>query len=117
MPIPREATLLRIFIGHDDTFEDKPLYEEIVSKARAMALAGATVTRGVLAYGPASIATEFMLRLSEDLPIVIEIVDSADKIEAFLSVIEDMIESGLVTLQTVTVLRYGRKAARLDPGP
>ncbi len=110
MHAPREATLLRIFVGHDDTFEDKPLYEEIVFKARAMAMAGATVTRGVLAYGPASVETQFLLRLSEGLPIVIEIVDSDEKIKAFLPVVNDMIESGLVTLQTVTVARYGRKA-------
>jgi uncharacterized protein len=109
MQVPLEATLLRIFVGYDDTFDEKPLYDQIVLKARAMEMAGATVTRGILAYGPASNERGFALRLSEDAPIVIEIVDSDDKIGTFLAAVDDMIESGLVILQKASVVRYGRK--------
>ncbi|MDR3530794.1 MAG: DUF190 domain-containing protein [Rhodopila sp.] len=111
MQAPGEATLLRIAVGYDDTFENKPLYDQIVLKARAMEMAGATVIRGLLAYGPASREHTFSLRLSEDLPVVIDIVDTAEKIEEFLPVVDDMVETGLVTVQKVTVLRYGRKQA------
>ena len=109
MHAPCDATLLRIFVGHDDTFNEKPLYDQIVLKARAMEMAGATVTRGLLAYGPASRELRIVLRLSEDLPVVIEIVDTEEKIKEFLPVVEDMVESGLVTVQKVTVVRCGRK--------
>jgi len=104
-----EATLLRIYIGNDDTYLDKPLYDQIVLKARAMDLAGATVTRGVLAFGPASNELQIVLRLSEDLPIVIDIIDEDDKIKAFLPIVDEMIESGVITTQPVTVVRYGRR--------
>jgi uncharacterized protein len=110
MHAPCDATLLRIFVGNDDTFDDKPLYDQIVLKARAMEMAGATVTRGILAYGPASRDLQIVLRLSEDLPIVIEIVDTEEKIKEFLPVVEGMIDSGLITTQKVAVVRYGRKA-------
>ncbi len=109
MHAPCDATLLRIFVGYDDTFDNKPLYDQIVLKARAMEMAGATVTRGVLAYGPASQELRIVLRLSEDLPIVIDIVDSDEKIKEFLPVLDDMVDSALVTLQKVSVIRYGRK--------
>lgn len=112
MNAPCDATLLRIFIGNDDAFDEKPLYDQIVLKARDMGMAGATVTRGLLAYGPASQELRIVLRLSEDLPIVIEIVDTDEKIRAFLPVAEDMIGSGLVITQKVSVIRHGRKAAR-----
>jgi uncharacterized protein len=105
-----EATLLRIFVGYDDAFGDKPLHEQIVLKARALEMAGATVTRGILAYGPASKELRILLRLSEDAPIVIEIVDSEEKIRTFLTAVDHMIESGLVTLQKVSVVRYGRRS-------
>ncbi|HKO08828.1 MAG: DUF190 domain-containing protein [Alphaproteobacteria bacterium] len=108
MHAPCDATLLRIFVGYDDTFDNKPLYDQIVLKARAMEMAGATVTRGLLAYGPASQELQIVLRLSEDLPIVIDIVDTDEKIKEFLPVVEDMVESALVTLQKVSVIRYGR---------
>jgi len=111
MQAPSEATLLRIFVGYDDTFDDRPLYDQIVLKARAMDMAGATVTRGILAYGPASKELEIVLRLSEDAPIVIEVVDSEERIRSFLAAVDHMIESGLVTLQTVSVVRYGRRPA------
>ena len=109
MQAPGEATLLRIFVGDDDTYDDKPLCDEIVLKARAMGLAGATATYGTLAFGPASRELQIVLRLSEDRPVVIEIVDTEDKINAFLPVVDQMIESGLMTLQRVSVVRYGRK--------
>lgn len=111
MDAPAEATLLRIFVGNDDAFEDRPLYDQLVLKARAMGMAGATATRGVLAYGPASDEHGIALRLSEDAPVVVEIVDSEDKVRAFLAAAEPMIDSGLVTLQKVQVLRYGRRKA------
>ena len=108
MQIPRDAVLLRIFLGEDERFENRPLYEAIVLKAREMHLAGATVLRGPLGFGHSSrLHTAKILRLSEDLPMVIEIVDSEEKIEAFLPVLDGMIGSGLVTLEKVKVLQYG----------
>ncbi|HVH82721.1 MAG TPA: DUF190 domain-containing protein [Steroidobacteraceae bacterium] len=108
MPIPRDALLLRIFVGEDDRHDHKPLYEAIVLKAREHHIAGATVLRGPMGFGHSSrIHTTKILRLSEDLPLVIEIVDSEDKINAFLPVLDDMMGSGLVTLEKVRVLRYG----------
>ena len=100
---------LRIYIGDDDTFDDKPLADQIIHAARARGLAGATVTRGTLAFGPATLELEIELRLSEDRPIIIDIIDSEAKVRAFLPVVDAMIESGLMTLEPVTVLRYGRK--------
>jgi len=102
-----EAALLRIFIGDDDTFENRPLADAIVLKARAMELAGATVLRGTSGFGPASRELEIVLRLSEDLPVVIEIVDSAEKINRFVPIVEAMMDAGMMTLQPVRVLRYG----------
>jgi uncharacterized protein len=110
MHAPCEATLLRIFVGNDDTFDEKPLYDQIVLKARDMAMAGATVTRGLLAYGPASQELRVTLRFSEDLPVVIEIVDTDEKIRAFLSAVDKMIDSALVITEKVSVARYGRRA-------
>lgn len=103
------AQLLRIFIGEEDyDSEGRPLYESIVLKAREMHLAGATVLRGGLGYGQTSrLHTTKILRLSEDLPLVVEIIDSEDKISAFLPVLDTMITSGLVTLEQVQVLHYG----------
>lgn len=100
--------MLRIFFGEDEKFEHLPLYEAIVLKAREMHLAGATVLRGPMGFGHTSrIHTAKILRLSHDLPIVIEIVDSQEKIDAFLPGLDQMITSGLVTLEKVKVLRYG----------
>jgi PII-like signaling protein len=108
MQIPRDAMLLRIFFGENDRFERKPLYEAIVMKAREMHLAGATVLRSPMGFGRSSrLHTSKILRLSEDLPIVIEIVDSEAKIDEFLPVLDAMMPSGLVTLEKVRVLRYG----------
>lgn len=106
--IPRDAVLLRIFFGEDDRFEHQPLYEAIVLKAREMQLAGATVLRGPMGFGHSSrLHTAKILRLSQDLPLVIEIVDSQEKIDAFLPVLDAMMPSGLVTLEKVQVLQYG----------
>jgi len=108
MQIPPTAVLLRIFIGEDDKCRGRPLYEAIVLKARELQLAGATILRGPMGFGHSSrLHTAKILRLSEDLPIVIEIVDSEEKIEAFLPKLEEMMGSGLVTLEKVRVLQYG----------
>jgi PII-like signaling protein len=109
MQIPGQALLLRIFIGEEDRDSDgRPLYESIVLKAREMHLAGATVLRGGLGYGHSSrLHTTKILRLSEDLPLVVEIVDNEDKINGFLPVLDTMMTSGLVTLEKVQVLHYG----------
>jgi PII-like signaling protein len=112
MEIPRDAVLLRIFFGEDDKFGRLPLYEAIVLKAREMQLGGATVLRGHVGFGHSShIHTTKILRLSQDLPVVVEIVDSQEKIEAFLPVLDTMMSSGLVTMEKVQVLRYGRDGA------
>ena len=113
MQVPRDATLLRIFIGEDDKADGKPLYEAIVLKARELHLAGATVLRGPMGFGHSSrLHTTKILRLSQDLPLVIEIVDSPDKIQAFLPVLDAMMGSGLVTLEKVQVLQYGARQNR-----
>ena len=107
MKIPEEGELLRIFIGESDRWKGKPLYEAIILKARQMGIAGATMLRGMMGFGAASrIHTAKILRLSEDLPIVVEIVDSAEKIGALLPVIEEMVQEGLITLEKVRVLQY-----------
>lgn len=112
MQLPKDAVLLRIYVGEQDKFGNKPLYECVVMKARELRLAGATVLRGPLGYGLSSrIHSAKILRLSEDLPLVIEIVDSQEKIDAFLPVLDGMLGSGLVTLEKVQVLQYGPPAA------
>ncbi|HLH52412.1 MAG TPA: DUF190 domain-containing protein [Verrucomicrobiae bacterium] len=113
MQLPREATLLRIYIGEKDRWEGKPLYEAIVLKAREMQLAGATVLRGPMGFGKSSrLHTAKILRLSMDLPLVIEIVDLNDKIQSFLPVLDPMMKGGLITLETVRIVDY-----RADPDP
>jgi uncharacterized protein len=110
MQIPHQAVLLRIFIGESDTFEGKPLYEAIVTSARKQHLAGATVLRGPMGYGHSSrLHTSKILRLSEDLPLVIEIVDGEDNINGFLPLLDTMMTSGLVTLEKVQVVQYGAR--------
>jgi hypothetical protein len=105
--LPAEASLLRIFIGESDKVGGRPLYEVIVEEARRQGLAGATAIRGFLGFGANSrIHTAKVLRLSEDLPVVVEIVDAAEKIEAFLPRLDGMIEEGLVTLEKVRVIAY-----------
>lgn len=108
MKIPRDAMLLRIFIGESDRHDGRPLHEAIVMKAREMNVAGATVLRAPMGYGHSSrVHTTKILRLSEDLPLVIEIVDSEDRINEFLPVLDAMMKGGLVTLEKVQVLYYG----------
>jgi PII-like signaling protein len=108
MQIPRDAVLLRIFFGEDDKFQHQPLHEAIVLKARELHLAGATVLRGHMGFGHSShIHTNKILRLSQDLPVVVEIVDSKEKIDAFLPLLDQMMTSGLVTIEKVQVLQYG----------
>jgi hypothetical protein len=107
MEIPLESVLLRIFIGESDRFEHLPLYEAIVLKARELHLAGATVIRGSMGFGKSSrIHTTKILRLSVDLPLIIEIVDSEEKINAFLPVLDKMMGNGLVTLEKARVIHY-----------
>ena len=107
MKIPEDGYLLRIFVGESDRHGHHPLYEAIVLKAREAGLAGATVLRGVMGFGKNSILhTAKILRLSEDMPMVIEIVDSLEKIEHFLPELDQMVSDGLVTLETVRVIHY-----------
>lgn len=109
MQLPRDAVLLRIFFGEDDKSGHLPLYEAIVLKAREMHLAGTTVLRGAVGFGHSSrIHTSKILRLSQDLPVVVEIVDTQEKIEAFLPELDRMMTSGLVTMEKVQVLQYGK---------
>jgi len=110
MKLEGEGQLLRIFIGENDRWHGKPLYEAIVSRAREAGLAGATVLRGLMGYGAASrIHTAKVLRLSEDLPIVVEIVDHSDRIAAFLPALDEMVVDGLVTLERAQVITYRAK--------
>lgn len=114
MQIQRDAVLLRIFFGEDDKSGNLPLHEAIVLKAREMHLGGATVLRGHAGFGHSSrIHTTKILRLSQDLPVIVEIVDSQDKIDAFLPVLDTMMTSGLVTIEKVQVLQYGKDSSRL----
>jgi PII-like signaling protein len=107
MTIPEEGYLLRIFIGESDRQGHQPLYESIVLQAREAGLAGATVLRGVMGFGKHSILhTAKILRLSEDMPMIIEIVDSLEKIEKFLPVLDELIKDGLVTIEKVRVIHY-----------
>src|SRR5215468_2327278 len=113
MQIPEDAVLLRIFIGESDRHHHQPLYEAIVLKAREMHMAGATVLRGPMGFGKSShLHTAKILRLSMDLPIVIEIVDSEEKINAFLPVLDKMMGGGFVTLERAKVIRYQDKEKR-----
>jgi PII-like signaling protein len=96
-----------VFIGESDKVGHRPLYEEIVLKAREAGLAGATVLRGVMGFGKNSILhTAKILRLSEDLPMIVEIVDSLEKVEAFVPTLDEMIKDGLVTIEKVRVIHY-----------
>lgn len=107
MKLEGEGQLVRIFIGEGDRWHGSPLYEAIVARARAEGLAGATVIRGLMGFGAKSrIHTAKVLRLSEDLPIVIEIVDRADRLEKFLPTLDEMVADGLVTVERVQVIMY-----------
>ena len=107
MHLPEDAVLLRIFIGESDRYHHRPLYEAIVLKARELELAGATVLRGPMGFGKSShLHTAKILRLSMDLPMVIEIIDSDEKVNAFLPALDEMMGGRLVTLEKVKVIRY-----------
>jgi hypothetical protein len=106
-----DGKLVRIFIGESDTWHGNPLYQAIVQRARAEGLAGATVVRGIEGFGAKShLHTSRILRLSEDLPLVIEIVDTDERIEALLPILDEMVEDGMVTIERVQILAY--RAAR-----
>ncbi|GAB4269171.1 MAG: DUF190 domain-containing protein [Deferrisomatales bacterium] len=112
MTLPEEGTLLRIFIGEADKLDGRPLYEAIVFKARELGLAGATVLRGVMGFGAHSrLHTAKVLRLSEDLPVVIEIVDTEERLQAILPWLDRVVEEGMVTLEKARVVRYRSRAS------
>jgi PII-like signaling protein len=116
MKIPAQGCLLRIFVGESDRWHGRPLHEAIVLKARELQLAGATVLHGMMGFGCRSrLHTTKILRLSEDLPILIEIVDSQEKIDAFLPHIDEMVTEGLVTMEKVHVIKY--RAGDSDTSP
>ncbi len=107
MKLPEDALLLRIFIGESDHYEGKPLYEQIVLKARALNLAGATVLKGVMGFGADSrIHTAKLLELSVDLPMVIEIVDTEENINKLMPFVDETVTEGLVTLEKMRVIKY-----------
>lgn len=114
MKIPEDGYLLRVFLGESDQWQGRPLYEAIVLKARELHLAGATVLRGPMGFGKRSrLHTAKVLRLSEDLPIVIEIVDRKEKIDELLPHIDEMVQDGLVTLERVQVIKYRADGPRI----
>jgi PII-like signaling protein len=107
MKLPQESLLLRIYLGESDRYEHRPLYEALLLKARELKLAGATVLRSPMGFGAAShLHTTKILRLSDDLPIIIEIVDAEEKINAFLPVLDGMMGGGLVTIEKVRVIYH-----------
>ena len=107
MKIPADGKLLRIFIGEADKWEGKPLYEEIVLLAKKNAMAGATAIKGFMGFGCKShMHTSKLLRLSEDLPVIIEIVDSEEKIGQFIPLLDAMVREGLITLEKANVIMY-----------
>jgi hypothetical protein len=107
MKLPEEGTLLRVFLGETDSYKGKPLYEQIVLKARELNLAGATVVRGIMGFGADSrMHTAKILRLSEDLPIIIEIVDTEENLQKLQPFLDETVEEGLITLEKVKVIKY-----------
>jgi PII-like signaling protein len=117
MKLSQDAVLLRIFVGEADRHQFQALYEAIVLKAREMHLAGATVLRGPMGFGASSrIHSPSILRLSLDRPTIIEIVDSEEKINGFLPILDDMMKGGLVTLEKATVIYYGANKERIGHG-
>ena len=110
MKLPENASLLRIFIGENDHYKHKPLYEQIVLKARELNLAGATVTRGILGFGADSrLHSAKILTLSEDLPIVIEIADTEENLNKLMPYLDETVTEGLVTLEKINVIKYRHK--------
>ncbi|BFN36982.1 DUF190 domain-containing protein [Fidelibacter multiformis] len=111
MKLPDEGILLRIFIGEGDMYHGKPLYETIVMKARELNIAGATVTRGILGYGADSrIHSSKFLRISEDLPVIIEIVDHEERIHKLIPFLNETVKDGLITQEKVSVLFYNHNS-------
>lgn len=107
MKLPEEGMLLRIFVGESDKYQGKPLYEQIVLKARELNMAGATVMRGVMGFGADSrMHTSKILQLSNDLPIVIELVDVQEKIDLLMPFLDETVTEGLITLEKVKVIKY-----------
>jgi len=107
MKLPEEGMLLRIFVGETDQYKGKALYEQIVIRARELNLAGATVTRGIMGFGADSrMHTAKLLRLSEDLPIIIELVDTEEKLNTLLPFLDEAVTEGLITLEKVRVIKY-----------
>ena len=110
MKLPEEGMLLRIFIGESDQYKDKALYEQIVIKAREFNLAGATVTRGIMGFGADSrMHSAKLLRLSEDLPVVIELVDTEENLNKLLPFLDETVQEGLITLEKARVIKYRHK--------
>ena len=108
MKLPEEGVLLRIFIGERDTYQGKPLYEQIVHKAKELDMAGATVTRGIMGFGAKSrVQTAKLLRLSEDRPLVIEVGESEKYINRLLPFLDEVVEEGLITREKVRIFKYG----------
>jgi PII-like signaling protein len=111
--IPTEGKLLRIFVGESDHWEGRPLYEAIVLEARKRGLAGATVVKGFMGFGAHSrIHTAKLLELSQDLPVIVEIVDAAEKIEAFVPDLEKMVHDGMITIEPAQILLYRAKSEK-----
>lgn len=107
MKLPEEGLLLRIFIGESDKYQGNPLYEQIVLKARELNMAGATVVRGIMGFGADSrMHTSKILQLSNDLPIVIELVDVEEKIDQLMPFLDENVKEGLITLEKVKVIKY-----------
>lgn len=107
MKLPSEGLLLRIFTGETDRYKGKPLYEQIVLKARELNLAGATVIRGIMGFGANSrVHTVKLLRLSEDLPVIIEIVDSEENLKKLWPFLDETVGEGLITVEKIRVIRY-----------
>lgn len=107
MKLPEEGMLLRIFVGETDQYKGKALYEQIVIKARELNLAGATVVRGIMGFGADSrMHSAKLLRLSEDLPVVIEIVDTEEKLNILIPFLDEVVQEGLITLEKVRVIKY-----------
>jgi hypothetical protein len=105
---PGEAALLRIYIGENDVFGDQPLVDALIYKAQQMGLAGATAVRGRIGYGGKRHPSPSHLVLSQDRPIVVEVVDGRDQIDAYVTAIDPMVPAGLITVETIEVVRYGR---------
>jgi uncharacterized protein len=118
MKLPYESQLLRVFVDETDRYHGRPLHQVIVERAREMGMAGATVLHGIMGFGAHSrVHSSRILRLSEDLPVVIEIVDKPERIEAFLPELDAMVEEGLVTLENVKVIAYRHSVPDTDSSP